>query len=446
MDTLKQKEQFFRERVEALLTLAKSAGASQAEASLAGGSGISLSVRKGTVETIEHQDDQNLSVTVYLGKQKGSASTTDLSVGSLQEAVNAAIHIAQFTLPDACAGLPDPQNLAKTWPDVDLYRPWDISVEAAIALAQHTESEALGMDSRISNSEGASFNTYRGLNVCGSSEGFMAATYATNHGLSLSLIAANKNGDMQRDFSFTEARDYQDLWAPERVAQDTVARTVRRLGAKPVKTQNVPVIFEAPIAGALLANYLRAVSGGSLYRRSSFLLDSLGKQVFPSWLSLYDNPFIPKALGSAPFDAEGVAIKAQYLVEAGKVNTYLLSSYTGRKLGMNTTGHAGGVYNVDVSHDSSLTFAELIKKMHRGLIITEVMGQGVNLVTGDYSRGASGLWVESGEIQYYVEEITIAGNLKDMFAGIIAIGNDTDYRGKIRSGSILIDKMMLAGH
>lgn len=445
MDALRHKEGFFKDSVKKLLKLAEDAGASQAEAALNGGNGFALTVRKGDVETIEHYDDQNLSVTVYFGKQKGSASTTDFSEASLADAVDAAVHIAKFTLPDDCAGLPDPQDLAKNWPDLDLYHPWPIAIEAAVALAKKTEACALKSDNRISNSEGANLNTYQGLNVYGSSEGFLAETYATNHGLSLSLIASSKKGEMQRDFSYTDARDYKDLWSYEQVAQDTVKRTIRRLDPHSVNTQNIPVIFEASIAGALLASYLRAVSGGALYRRSSFLLNSLGTQVFPSWFSLYDNPFIPKALGSAPFDSEGVQLKPQYLVEAGKVSTYLLSPYTARKLAMKPTGHSGGAYNVDVSHDEHLSFDQLVKKMHKGLIVTEVMGQGVNLVTGDYSRGASGLWVERGEIQYPVEEITIAGNLKDMFAGIISVANDTDYRGRIRSGSILINHMMLAG-
>lgn len=445
MDILKQKESIFKERIEKLLKLAKSAGATQSDAALNSGSGVSLSVRKGDIETVEHQDDQNLSITVYVGQQKGSASTTDLSDESLKETVDAAIHIAQFTLPDEAAGLPDQENLAKDWLDLDIYHPWEIELPHAIELAKETEAKALAMDARITNSEGAAFNTYQGLNVYGSSDGFLAATYATNHGLSLSLIAANKAGEMQRDFSYTEARDYKDLWPLEKVAEETVMRTVRRIEPRSIKTQSTPVIFEANIAGALLANYLRAISGGALYRRSSFLLDSLGQQVFPGWFSFYDNPFIPKALGSAPFDAEAVQVKPQFLLEAGRVNTYLLSSYTARKLGMKTTGHAGGAYNVDVSHDKSLDLAGLIKKMHTGLIITEVMGQGINLVTGDYSRGASGLWVENGIIQHPVEEITIAGNLKEMFAGIVAISNDIDMRGKIRTGSILIEKMMIAG-
>lgn len=446
MDVLEQKQHFFKDSVEKLLKLAKDAGASQAEAALTGGHGFSLTVRKGDVETIEHHDDQSLSITVYFGKQKGSASTTDLNEASLREAVLAAVHIAKFTLPDDCAGLPAPETLATSWPDLDLYHPWAIAIDEAMALAKDTERLALARDSRISNSEGASLNTYQGLNVYGSSEGFLASTFATNHSLSLGLIASGKNNEMQRDFSFTDARDYRDLWSGAQVAEDAVQRTVRRLNPQKINTQNIPVIFEASVAGALLAAYLRAVSGGPLYRRSTFLLDSLGTQVFPNWFSLYDNPFIPKALGSAPFDAEGVQIKPQYLVEAGRVNTYLLSTYTARKLGLKTTGHAGGAYNVDVSHDKNLSFADLVKKMDRGLIVTEVMGQGVNLVTGDYSRGASGLWVENGVIQFPVEEITIASNLRDMLAGIEAISNDIDYRGRIRTGSILLKNMMVAGN
>lgn len=445
MNALKQKESFFQERVTQLLRLAKIKGASQAEIALTAGTGFSLNVRKGSIETIEHHDDQNLSLTVYFGKQKGSASTTDLSQASIEETLSAAVHIAQFTLPDECSGLPDPDTLAKTWPDVDLYHPWNIEVHDAINLANSLEHFALDADARISNSEGAGLNTYQGLNVYGSSEGFFAATYATHHGLNIGLIAGQ--GDhMQRDFSYTEARDYRDLWAPQKVALDAVMRTVGKLDPQRINTENVPVIFDAPVAAGLISNYLKAVSGGSLYRRSSFLLDSLGTQVFPKWFSLYDDPFIPGALGSAPFDAEGVAISPQYLVEAGLVSTYLLSTYTGRKLGMRTTGHAGGIYNVSARVDQDLSFEALLKKMGRGLLVTEVMGQGVNLVTGDYSRGASGFWVENGVIQFPVQEITIASNLKDMFANMIAVSNDIETRGRIHSGSMLIPNMMVAGH
>jgi PmbA protein len=445
MDALKQKEAFFKDSVKKLLKLAQEAGASQAEAALNGGGGFSLTVRKNDVETIEHYDDQNLSVTVYFGKQKGSASTTDLTDESLQEAVDAAVHIAKFTLPDECAGLPDAQDLAKNWPELDLYHPWPIAIADAVVLAKNIEACALGQDQRIINSEGANLNIYQGLNVYGSSEGFLASTYASNHGLSLGLIAADKEGNMQRDFSFTEARRHEDLWSYERLAQDAVRRTLRRLNPQPLSTQNVPVIFEASIAGSLLGNYLRAVSGGALYRNSSFLLDSLGKKIFPEWFSLYDDPFIPRALGSAPFDPEGVQLKPQYLVQEGIVKTYLLSTYTARKLSMRTTGHASGAYNVKVSHDEHLTLEALIKKMHKGLLVTELMGQGVNLVTGDYSRGATGLWVEHGEVQYPVEEITIAGNLKNIFSGIVASANDIDQRGRVHVGSLLVDRMMLAG-
>ena len=444
MEKLKVKEAFFKETLRSLLKLAKDEGASDAEVALNTGAGFSLSVRKENVETIEHHEDQSLSVTLYFGQQKGSASTTDLSANSLKATIKAAAHIAQFTLADPCAGLPESEYLAKTWPELSLYHPWGIDLDEALKLAKTTESYALGLDQRLSNSDGVSVSSYDGLNVYGSSQGFLAATYASQHEFSIGLIAG-EGSDMQRDFSYTVARDPKDLWSKERVAHEAVTATLRRLNPRKLATGTFPVIFEAPIAGSLISAYLKAVSGGNLYRESSFLLNSLDAQVFPEYISLFEDPFIPKALGSSPFDAEGVVVKPQYLVAQGRVKTYLLGSYAARKLGLKPTGHAGGAHNVAVKTDKVQSFDALVKTMGQGLIVTELMGQGINLVTGDYSRGASGFWVEGGEIQYPVAEITIAGNLRDMFKNIIGVANDVETRGRIHCGSILIEKMTLAG-
>jgi len=443
---LTQKAEFFTETITELLALAKQEGASAAEACINAGTGISVNVRKQDVETIEQHQEQNLSVTLYFGQQKGSADTTDLSRASMVETIKAAAHIAQFTLPDSCAGLPEQEYLAKTWPDLDLYHPWSITPEEAIEFAKTMEAYALQLDPGITNSEGVSLSTYAGMNVYGCTRGFLATTSATQHEVSIGLIAG-RDSEMQRDYSYTIARDPKDLWTYERVAQDAVLRTLRKMQPRKLKTGAVPVIFEASLAVGLFSSYLKAVSGGSLYRDSSFLLDSLGQQVFPKWCSLFEDPFVPKALGSSPFDAEGVQVKPQYLVEQGRVNTYLLSTYAARKLGLTPTGHAGGVHNVYLQTSApSLSFTELVQKMDRGLIVTELMGQGVNLVTGDYSRGAAGLWVENGIIQYPVAEITIAGNLRDMFLNMVAISNDIETRGRIHSGSVLLERMMVAGH
>lgn len=437
-------EQFYQNKVDEILKLAKAKGATQAEVALNAGEGFSLSVRQGTVETVENQTDQGMGITVYFGKKKGSADTGDLSDASILETLDAACRIAEYTLEDPCSGLPEPELLAKDWPELDLNHPYPHEIEDAIALAKECEAIGVKYDKRITNSEGASFSTYEALNVYGNSLGFLASSRATRHDLALSLIAEVK-GKKERDYSFTLARDYADLWSPERVAHDAAESVLKRLNPRKIKTQKTPVIFASHLAGGIIGSYLRAVSGGNLYRKTTFLLDSLGTQVFPEFLTFFEDPFIPKAIGSAPFDGEGVAIHPQNLVENGKVLTYLLSCYTARQLGMKTTGHSGGVRNILIQSERAPSFDEMLAEMGTGLLVTELIGQGVNLVTGDYSRGAAGLWVENGKIQYPVSEITIAGNLRDMYKGIQSIATDFETRDKIKVGSILIGEMMVAG-
>jgi PmbA protein len=339
--------------------------------------------------------------------------------------------------------LPDPSTLAKDWPELDLYHPWDISVEAAIQQAKLCEKIAMDYDPRISNSDGATIETYQAVHMYANSYGFRGGQHGTRHGLSLSVIAEDK-AQMQHDYSYTSARDYKDLWAIEKVAQDAAQRTLHKLNPRKVKTCEAPVIFTAEVATSLISSFLNAISGGSLYRRSSFLVDSIGQNLFPEFISITEDPYILKALGSCPFDSEGVRVSKRNIIEHGNLQGYLLSTYSARKLNMQSTGNAGGIHNILVSCGSQ-DLQGLIKGMHKGLVVTDVIGQGVNLVTGDYSRGASGFWVERGEIQYPVEEITIASNLRDMFKGILDIGNDIEKRGKIQVGSILIDKMTIAG-
>lgn len=445
LDTLNQSlENFYKEKIDFLLKLAAKKGASQAEVSLSSGHGFSLNVRNQQTETIENHSDQGMGITVYFGKKKGSADTGDLSDASLTEALEAACHIAEYTLDDPFAGLPDPELLAQNWQDLDLDHPYAGTIEEALALSKECEAIGINFDKRIVNSEGAHFSTYRGLNVYGNSLGFLAANRATRHDLSLSLIAEDQ-GNKERDYSFSVARDFNDLWDPKMVATDAAKCALKRLNPRKVKTQKVPVIFAAHLAGGLIRNYLSAIAGGNLYRKTTFLLDSLSTQVFPEFLTFYEDPFIPKGIASAPFDAEGVAICPMNLVENGKVATYLLNCYTARQLGMKTTGHSGGVRNVMIQSQKTASQEELIAELNTGLLITELIGQGVNMVTGDYSLGAAGLWIENGKIAYPVSEITVAGNMRDMFKNIQAVGTDIETRDKIKVGSILLSEMMIAG-
>ncbi|MDF2690441.1 MAG: Zn-dependent protease, modulator of gyrase [Gammaproteobacteria bacterium] len=437
-------QQQLSEVVEHALKQARQKGASSAEIAVSSGLGFSATIRKAEVETIEHEKDQAIDITVYFGKKKGSATTTDMSFDLIDKVVERACVMAQYTIEDDCAGLPEQADMATDWPELDLYHPWDITVEEAIKQAKACEKIAFDCDPRINNSEGATLETYQAIHLYANSYGFIGEELASRHGLSLSVIA-EQNGQMQHDYSYSSARDYKDLWPIEKIAHEAVDRTLKKLNPRKLKTCEVPVIFSADIASSLISSFLNAISGGSLYRRSSFLVDSLGQKLFPDFVRITEDPYILKGLGSCPFDGEGVRVKPRDIVQQGTLQGYLLSSYSARKLKMKTTGNAGGVHNILVSSGSQ-DLQGLIKTMQKGLIVTDVIGQGVNLVTGDYSRGASGFWVENGEIQFPVEEITIAGNLRDMFKGIIEIGTDIEKRSKIQVGSILINKMMVAGN
>ncbi len=429
--------------IELALAEAKKSGASAAEAGVNISQGLSLTVRLGEVETVEHTRDKGLGLTVYFGQRTGSASTTDLSPAALRDTVRAACTIAKYTAEDDCAGLADPERLAKNFPDLDLYYPWNPAMEQAIELARVAETVARNADARITNSEGASLSTHEGLEVYGNTHGFLGKAVGTRHSLSLSVIAEDEGG-MQRDYWYTVARDAKALDAPEAVGCEAAHRSLRRLGSRKLSTRTCPVLYEAPIASSLLSHFVGAIRGSSLYRQASFLLDHLGKPIFSDFVRIHEQPHLKRALGSSAFDSEGVATQARDLVSAGVLQGYVLDSYSARKLKMASTGNAGGVHNLTIEPGPD-NFQALLQRLHTGLLVTELIGFGVNTVTGDYSRGAAGFWVENGEIQYPVEEITIAGNLKDMFRHIVAVGNDVDICGNIRSGSILIENMTVAG-
>lgn len=432
-----------KELTETILAEAKRQGASAAEVGTSQGNGISVNVRMGEIDTLEYHRDKSVGITVYFGQRKGSASTSDTTIEAIKSTVAAACNIARFTAEDPFAGLADASLMAYGYPELDLYHPWNITAEEGIKLATQCEQLAMAEDKRITNSEGASLSTYQGVSAYGNSHGFIGVCASSRHSLSCVLIG-QEAGAMQRDYEFTTARDPLDLDPIAKVARSAAFRTVRRLGARRIKTQKVPVIFAAEIAGSLIGGFLAAISGGNLYRQSSFLLDYLGKQVFPDHIHIYEQPHIKKALGSSPFDNEGVLTKDSDIITNGILQRYVLSSYSARKLGMQTTGNAGGVHNLFIS-TSDKDLSALLQQMDTGLLVTELMGEGANIMNGDYSRGAAGFWVEKGVIQYPVEEITIAGNLKDMLANLVLVGNDVDKRGKILTGSILLEQMMVAG-
>jgi PmbA protein len=430
--------------VELVLTHARKLGASQAEAGAGKASGLSVTARMRDVETLEYHRDQSLGVTVYFGYRKGSASTSDMSDGAIEETVSKACSLAQFAAEDPYSGLVDPEFLAADIPDLSLCHPWELEAPGAIELALACEAAALNQDKRLSNSEGATVGTQTGAHFYGNSHGFMAGYLDSEHSISCAVLAIDGSG-MQRDFEYTVARDPGELASAESVGKEAGRRALQRLGSVKLDTCSTPVIFPARLARGLLGTLIAAIKGSSLYRRATFLLDALDKEVFASHVIIEELPHIPKGLASAPFDDEGVATRNRVLVENGVLRGYVLASYYARKLAMVTTGNAGGIHNLQVSNTGE-SFADLLKAMDRGFVVSEMMGQGINIVTGDYSRGAAGFWVENGEVQYPVHEITIAGNLRDMYRGIVAIGIDTDYRGGIRTGSILIDKMTIAGN
>lgn len=432
-----------RQIADSILQRAKSQGASAAEAEVSQGFGQSVTVRRGEVETIEYNRDKGLSVTVYFGHQRGHASTSDLDRKAIEDTVDAACSIARHTAADPSAGLADEALLAREIPDLDLYHAWELPVEKAIELARECEAAALDSDARISNSEGGSVGTQESLFVYANSLGFSGGYPSSRHDLSCAVIAESQNG-MQRDYWYSSARDPRDLENTIDIGRRAGARTVRRLDARQAKTGEVPVLFEAPVAAGLIGHLVSAISGGSLYRKASFLLDAQGEAIFPSFMRISEQPHIPKGLASSPFDHEGVATHARELVDQGVLQGYMLGSYSARKLGLQSTGNAGGNHNLIV-HSTGEDFAALLKKMGTGVLVTELLGHGTNLVTGDYSRGAAGFWVENGEIQYPVEEITVAGNLREMFNNIVGVGNDILIRGSKQCGSILIGRMMVAG-
>jgi PmbA protein len=426
-----------------VLAHAASRGASQAEAAASLSNGLNATVRLGDVDTLEYQRDRGLGVTVYFGQRKGTASTADLDGEALEATVEKACSIARFTAEDPCAGLADPALMAAEVPDLDLCHPWALTPELAIELAARCEAAALAVDRRIDNSEGATVSTQHGLRAYGNSHGFIGSYERTQHELSCVVLGRDDAG-MQRDYWYTAARDPAELEDAVQVGEEAARRTLRRLGARQIGTCTVPVMFAAPVARGLIGHFLSAVRGSSQYRRASFLLDAEGRQVFPAFLGLSERPHLRKAAASAPFDSEGVATHDRELVSAGVLQGYVLDSYSARKLGRQTTGNAGGIHNLLVT-DTGQGRDELLALMGTGFVVTELMGQGVNGVTGDYSRGASGFWVENGEIAFPVQEVTIAGNLRDMLSGIVAVGNDIDLRGAVRTGSILLEHMTVAG-
>ena len=432
------------ERVAAhVLDEARKGGATAAETEVSQGVGQSVTVRKGDVETIAYNRDKGISVTVYLGQRRGHASSADFAEASIRDTVSKALAIARFTAEDPAAGLADADRLAKRWSDLDLYHPWDLSVDEAIALGREAEAAALRVDKRITNSDGSSVSRGESEFVYANTRGFHGGYRSSRHSIDVSVIGEDEGG-MQRDYWYTSARAPDDLVQGSDVGRTAGERTVRRLGARPLATVECPVLFEAPEAADLIGAYVQAVSGGSLYRKSSFLLDSLGTEVFAPHVTIREEPHLKRARGSAPFDAEGVATDARVVVDRGVVNGYFLGSYAARKLGMRSTGNAGGSHNLVVSHGED-DLAALMRRMGRGLFVTEQLGQGVNGVTGDYSRGAAGFWIENGEIAHPVEEVTIAGNLRDMYRDIVAIGRDVDRRGSRHVGSILIGRMTVGG-
>ena len=435
-DTLKQ-------LVTDALTYAKTRGATAADAEVSEGFGQTVTVRQREVETIEYNRDKGIGVTVYIGQQRGHASSSDLSPEALRDTVDAALAIARFTAIDDCAGLADPDRLAREFPDLDLIHPWDMPVERAIEMAQACEAAGFAVDKKITNSEGATVSTQQSHFIYGNTNGFLAGYSSSRHSIWCALIAGKGDG-MQRDDWYETVRDPADLPAPDVIGRKAGQRAVARLKARKVPTEQVPVLFESGVSASLMGHFVSAVSGGSLYRKSSFLLDSLGQSMFSPCVQMTDLPLIPKGLASGAFDEEGVATQARDIVRHGVVQGYFLASYSARKLGMQSTGNAGGNHNL-IMQDTGEDFAALLKKMGRGLLVTELMGQGVNAVTGDYSRGAAGFWVEDGVIVYPVQEITIAGNLKTMYKNIVAIGNDVSRRSSRQCGSVLVEGMTLAG-
>jgi PmbA protein len=431
-----------------VLEAAQRAGASGCDCDVSEGYGLTVTVRKGKPDVIEHNRDRSVGVSIYHGERprvrRGHASTSDFSRAALEQTVAAAAAIARYTAEDDCAGLPEPDLIAKETPDLDLFHPWPLSTEDAIELARRCEAAAFGVSKKIRNSEGATVSAQHSQFVFANSLGFMGGYPGSRHYLSCSVIAEDKDL-MQRDDWFSASRVPAEIADPVALGRYAGQRAVARLGARKIATTRAPVLFEAPVAIGLLGHFLSAVNGGNLYRKTSFLLDSLGRQVFPSWMRIDEKPLVPRASSSTPFDEEGVATRERPIVDGGVVKGYFLGSYSARKLGLRSTGNAGGHHNLYVRSEGP-DFRGMLREMGRGLLVTELLGHGINLVTGDYSRGAAGYWVEGGEIRYPVEEITIAGNLRDIFKGIVAVGSDVLVRSGRSCGSILVDEMTIAGN
>ena len=428
--------------IEQTVAYAREQGADAVEVAANNDKGFSISARLGDVETVEHHNQRSLGVTVYRGKAKGTATTNDIKLASLHKTVDAALNIAKHTAEDQYSGLADAELMANDYPQLDLEHRWQITPEEALDLALQCE-QAGRDDPRIINSEGSTVNSIRTQISYANSHGFSGNYFGTRHSISCAVVAGDDHG-MQRDYWYSVARDPQQLQDIKTIGSTARERTVRRLSGRSIKTCTVPIVFEPPVARTIFGHLFSAISGSALYRQASFLVDTLGKQIFPDWISITEDPHIAGGLGSAPFDNEGVRTQKREVVSSGVLQGYVLSSYSARKLGLQTTGNAGGIHNIQIS-DSGISQQEMLKNMGTGALITELIGHGVNTVTGDYSRGAAGFWVENGEIQYPIEEITVAGNLADMFMNISALGNDIDLHGNIQCGSVLIDNMTIAG-
>ncbi|EII5416564.1 metalloprotease PmbA [Vibrio sp. 2026] len=421
-----------------------SAKSDAAEVAITKSTGLSVSTRMGEVENVEFNSDGALGITVYRGQRKGSASTSDLSEAAIEQTVIAALDIAHYTSEDPFAGPAAKEYMVQEIPELDLFHPDAPDPDYAANVAIAAEKEAINYNSAIKQSDGASYDSHYGVKVYGNSHGLLASYASSRHSTSCCVIGVGQNGEMERDYSYTVARHRDDLWTPETVGRKAAENTVNRLDAQRLKTGQYPIMFAADVATGLIGHLVMAISGGNLYRKSSFLLDHLGKQVLPEWFNISERPHVLRGLASSPFDSEGVYTQDREIITDGVLATYLLTSYAARKMKMTPTGHAGGIHNWYVK-STGQNFEQMLKELGTGLLVTEVMGQGVNVVTGDYSRGAAGFWVENGEIQYPVSEITIAGNLKDMFTKIVAVGSDIETRSQIQTGSILLDTMKVAG-
>ena len=441
---LKSQEQTLRDAVSFAIETAQKAGAT-AEVGVTKVSGLSVSTRLQEIENVEFTNDGALGISVYLGQQKGNASTSDLSEEAIKNTVEAALAIAKYTSPDDCTGLADKELMAFEAPDLELYHGASVDVEQATKLALEAEKSALEYDAKIVNSNGASFNSHTGVRVYGNTHGMLQSYLSSRYSLSCSVIGGELD-QLENDYEYTVSREFDALSSADWVGQNCAKKVIARLNPQKLSTREVPVIFLNDVATGLISHLTGAISGGSLYRKSSFLLDHLGKQVLPDWFQISERPHLLKRLASTPFDSEGVRTQDLEIIQDGLLQTYLLTSYSGRKMGMQSTGHAGGIHNWLVKPNLTGGLTALLRQMGIGLLVTDVMGQGVNIVTGDYSRGAAGFWVENGEIQYPVAEITIAGQLQDMLKNIVAVADDVEHRSNIQTGSILLDKMKISGN